>query len=99
MTCGLLHTKLDTAISAVKEVLKEALDSPDFDKDALDEMWMIHSRLTSVVDKLPQHNHDDESISIESPLDAPDISGYNFDLYKNDPLSGTVTFPVSEEAK
>jgi hypothetical protein len=61
MTCGLLHTKLDTAISAVKEALKEALDSPDFDKDALDEMWMIHSRLTSVVDKLPQHNHDDES--------------------------------------
>ena len=25
MTCGLLHTKLDTAISAVKEALKEAL--------------------------------------------------------------------------
>lgn len=92
MTCGLLHTKLDTAISAVKEALKEALDSPDFDKDTLDELWMIHSRLASVVDKT-SHNHDDESISIETP----DFKGYNFDLYKNDPLSGSVTFPVTEE--
>ena len=95
MTCGLLHTKLDTAISAVKEALKEALDSPDFDKDALAELWLMHSRLTTVANKLPQHNHEEETISI----DAPDLTGYNFDLYKNDPLSGTVTFPVAEEAK
>lgn len=91
MSC-IIHGKLDTALEAVKEAFKEAVDTKDFDRETLSELWRHYQGLQSIVDGMPEHSHDD----IKIDLDGVISDSYNMDLYNNDPLAGTVTFPTGD---
>ena len=90
MSC-MIHGKLDTALEAVKEAFKEAVDTKDFDRETLSELWRHYQGLQSIVDGMPEHSHDDIKIDLDEA-----IGSYNKDLYNSDPLAGTVTFPTGD---
>jgi len=71
MTCG-LHTKFDKAVDAVKDALHAALDTKDFDRSTLSEVWRHYQGLQTIaesVGSLPHEEHD--SISFEG-ISLPD---------------------------
>ena len=57
MTCGLLHSKFDTAVDAVREAFKEAVDAKDFDRSTLSEVWRHYQGLQTIAEGLPKHIH------------------------------------------
>ena len=57
MTCGLLHSKFDTAVDAVREAFKEAVDAKDFDRSTLSEGWRHYQGLQTIAEGLPKHTH------------------------------------------
>ena len=88
MSC-MIHGKLDTALEAVKEAFKEAVDTKDFDRESLTDLWECYQGIQTIVDGMPVHSH----------TELGDIKiDYNMDLYTNDPLAGTVTFPTEAPA-
>ena len=44
MSC-MIHGKLDTALEAVKEAFKEAVDTKDFNRETLSELWRHYQGL------------------------------------------------------
>lgn len=99
MSC-IIHGKLDTALEAVKEAFKEAVDTKDFDRESLTDLWECYQSIQTIVDGMPVHSHTElGDIKIDLDEDLSDvIGGYNMDLYTNDPLAGTVTFPTEAPA-
>ena len=47
MTCK-LHSKFETALDAVKEALHAAIDTKDFDRNALSELWRHYQGLQTI---------------------------------------------------
>ena len=53
MSCG-LHTKFDKAVDAVKEAFKAAVDTKDFDRSTLSEVWRHYQGLETIAEGLPK---------------------------------------------
>ena len=75
MTCG-LHGKLDTAITAVKEALTEALDGDFTDKD-LEDILSAYNTLKSVNKGLEHH---DTGITFTPDSTLEDAITFNDDI-------------------
>ena len=57
MSCG-LHTKFDKAVDAVKEAFKAAVDTKDFDRSTLSEVWRHYQGLQTIAEGLPSERPD-----------------------------------------
>jgi len=107
MTCG-LHSKFDTAVEAVKEAFKEAVDTKDFDRSTLSEVWRHYQGLQTITEGLPDHEEHTErpflgedSISFDG-VTLPDgcyDPDYNINLYNNDPLAGDLNLDTNLAAE
>ena len=51
MTCG-LHDKFETAVDAVKEAFKAAVDDKGFDRGTLGEVWRHYQGLQTIQESL-----------------------------------------------
>ena len=110
MTCG-LHTKFDKAVDAVKEALHAAIDTKDFNRSTLSELWRHYQGLQTISEGLPEHKEHD-SITFDTknvpgfesdytPGIFPDgcyDPDYNINLFNNDPLSGNIEFGAAAPA-
>tara|TARA_B100000902_G_C26671261_1_gene603218 strand:- start:172 stop:504 length:333 start_codon:yes stop_codon:yes gene_type:complete len=92
MTCG-LNLKFDTAVDAVKEAFKAAVDTKDFDRSTLSEVWRHYQGLQTILEGLPEHNHEEFKITFPEGSYDPD---YNINLFNSDPLSGNVEFVTTD---
>ncbi len=105
MTCG-LHSKFDTAVEAVKEAFKEAVDTKDFDRSTLSEVWRHYQGLQTITEGLPEHKEHTErpflgedSISFDGVTpDGCYDPDYNINLYNDDPLKGDLNFDTNVAA-
>tara|TARA_B100000287_G_scaffold43829_1_gene39444 strand:+ start:5764 stop:6126 length:363 start_codon:yes stop_codon:yes gene_type:complete len=59
MTCG-LHSKFDRAVDALKDALHEAIDTKDFDRGTLSEVWRHYQGLQTISEGLPEHKEHDK---------------------------------------
>ena len=73
MTCG-LHTKFDKAVDAVKEALHAAIDTKDFNRSTLSELWRHYQGLQTISEGLPEHKEHD-SIT----FDTKNVPGFESD--------------------
>tara|TARA_B100000427_G_C15067632_1_gene402736 strand:- start:8 stop:343 length:336 start_codon:yes stop_codon:yes gene_type:complete len=102
MTCG-LHSKFETAVDGVKEAFKQAVDTKDFDRSTLSEVWRHYQGLQTILEGLPKHEEHD-SISFEG-ITLPDgcyDPDYNITFDKNDlafDAAQPVTFPVASDSQ
>ena len=69
MSCG-LNGKFDTAVDAVKEAFKAAVDTKDFDRSTLSEVWRHYQGLQTIAEGLPEH--------AERPDLGPDLVNIQF---------------------
>jgi len=99
MTCN-LHTKFDKALDAVKEAFKEAVDTKDFDRSTLSEVWRHYQGLQTITEGLPEHkDHDSIEFNLPDGCYDPDyMNDYKIDFGKNDlafDAAQPVTFPAA----
>lgn len=50
------YSKFSTAVDAVRDALKEAIDTPNFDRNTLSEVWRHYQGLTTILESLEQPN-------------------------------------------
>ena len=73
MTCG-LHTKFDKAVDAVKEALHAAIDTKDFNRSTLSELWRHYQGLQTISEGLPEHKEHDSKT-----FDTKNVPGFESD--------------------
>ena len=64
MTCK-LHSKFETALDAVKEALHAAIDTKDFDRNALSELWRHYQGLQTIARDNAKGHDESPSISFD----------------------------------
>ena len=101
MTCG-LHSKFDAAVDAVKEAFKEAVDTKDFDRSTLSEVWRHYQGLQTIAEGLPAHKrHDSVTFGSDTTFNLDETGltlgnedvDINFNL--NDAVGAADTVPVT----
>ena len=89
MTCG-LHGKFDKAVDAVKEAFKSAVDTKDFDRSTLSEVWRHYQGLQTIQEGLPKHEH------TSRPDIGPDLVNIQFPDGTYDP-DYNITLPIGDQ--
>ena len=84
MSCG-LNGKFDKAVDAVKEAFKAAVDTKDFDRSTLSEVWRHYQGLQTIAEGLPEH--------AERPDLGPDLVNIQFPDGTYDP-DYNITLPT-----
>tara|TARA_B100001996_G_C18539041_1_gene546173 strand:+ start:380 stop:736 length:357 start_codon:yes stop_codon:yes gene_type:complete len=101
MTCG-LHSKFDTAVDAVKVALHEAIDTKDFDRSTLSELWRHYQGLQTIAEGLPAHkNHSNVTVGSDTTFNLDEttltLGNENVDINFNldDAVGAADTVPVT----
>ena len=96
MSCG-LHTKFDKAVDAVKEAFKAAVDTKDFDRSTLSEVWRHYQGLQTISEGLPKSERPDLGPDLTNiDIQFPDGT-YNPDYNISIP-TGDVSFDTNKLA-